>query len=885
MSQALSPATVQVAAAAGSPPSLGVPELNGGVIARPRLERQLRAAGNNALVVVEGPMGSGKTLGVARWAADESDADGVLWLDAGRLDAGRGADDREQFWSRLRSGLTLLGVGPIAAMPTSSAALLWARWLAALADAINGAGRWLLVLDDFPTGPVGSFGRQIAALLAQTTGLQLVITCNGAPALDLARFRAARRCARIGFEALRMAADEVLEMLVRRGLAADGTTVASVRTITDGWALGVDLAARMLTTPADTAEVLSGLEGTLSDVIEAEVLTQLPAAARELIVRTSVVSEVAAGVSLAIMGEDVAGPEPWIGDARGLVELLGQGGWRCHPLLRRAARRRLDDDWPALSRQARRAAAQWHVEYGDRSAGIALAAEVEDWEWVTRALVRSLAVPTFLFGTPDSALADVVSQVQIKASEPLIVAAAAVAENQPDIAEAALSSPRETIVAGPDSLPYALTEAIIRMAIARARADAQDGLAWVNECRRLAAELSPRQRESAAELSDVLAAHEAAFLITYGDLAQAVRVVGPAEFSAIEKGKDGVAGSERIGLLAWLCALRGELTAAGRRAAEVLRIRPADSDEVGVGYAQLATAWVHLERGELDQAGQRLDHSMCFASSVRDPWLVAAQWLATARLSIHKGEPEVAVRLLTDVRRTSPAAKAGWLADRCTVALAEAHLAVGDAQRALAVLTPEPRHTLVEARVVAAGARHAIGDRRGARALLSAIRDALADAPLPAAVQVWCLEAQLISDAGEAERAHGLVSMGLRTAEREGLRSALAPVSHWLLVYVNRHPDLWRRHREFLSSPMTSMRNPSAADVAEPSTPALLEPLTERELQVLERMAQFFTTEEIAGNLYVSVNTVKTHIKSLFLKLSVNRRADAVRRGRRLGLC
>ena len=54
---------------------------------------------------------------------------------------------------------------------------------------------------------------------------------------------------------------------------------------------------------------------------------------------------------------------------------------------------------------------------------------------------------------------------------------------------------------------------------------------------------------------------------------------------------------------------------------------------------------------------------------------------------------------------------------------------------------------------------------------------------------------------------------------------------------------------------------------------------------MLERLAQFLTTDEIAADLYVSANTVKTHIKSLFLKLSVNRRSDAVRRGRTLGLC
>ena len=62
-------------------------------------------------------------------------------------------------------------------------------------------------------------------------------------------------------------------------------------------------------------------------------------------------------------------------------------------------------------------------------------------------------------------------------------------------------------------------------------------------------------------------------------------------------------------------------------------------------------------------------------------------------------------------------------------------------------------------------------------------------------------------------------------------------------------------------------------------------PLTEREGQVLDLLAQMYSTEEIAAALYVSSNTVKTHLKGIFGKLCVNRRVDAVRRGRQLGLC
>lgn len=64
----------------------------------------------------------------------------------------------------------------------------------------------------------------------------------------------------------------------------------------------------------------------------------------------------------------------------------------------------------------------------------------------------------------------------------------------------------------------------------------------------------------------------------------------------------------------------------------------------------------------------------------------------------------------------------------------------------------------------------------------------------------------------------------------------------------------------------------------------LVERLSGRERDVLARLAELMSTEEIAADLYVSVNTVKTHVKSVYRKLAVNRRHDAVRRARELGL-
>ena len=132
------------------------------------------------------------------------------------------------------------------------------------------------------------------------------------------------------------------------------------------------------------------------------------------------------------------------------------------------------------------------------------------------------------------------------------------------------------------------------------------------------------------------------------------------------------------------------------------------------------------------------------------------------------------------------------------------------------------------------------------------------------------------------------------SALRRLIRTPSAPaasiVGAWLRRTVERDPVLLRKHREFLA---TCPGDDHATARPAPVGPILgadadrLRPslLTERESQVLELLAQMNSTEEIAEALFVSTNTVKTHLKGIFGKLGVNRRVDAVRHGRTLGLC
>jgi LuxR family maltose regulon positive regulatory protein len=159
-------------------------------------------------------------------------------------------------------------------------------------------------------------------------------------------------------------------------------------------------------------------------------------------------------------------------------------------------------------------------------------------------------------------------------------------------------------------------------------------------------------------------------------------------------------------------------------------------------------------------------------------------------------------------------------------------------------------------------------------------------------VRAWLLEARLEQGRGNAERSRLLVDRALQAAASEGMRAPLRRDWPWLRATIDRDVSLIHAHRELLatlgglvrdSSAPTPFNRPPRSKGAQPEL--LGTSLTERESQVLELLAEMYSTEEIAAALFVSGNTVKTHLKGIFGKLCVNRRVDAVRRGRQLGLC
>jgi LuxR family maltose regulon positive regulatory protein len=442
---------------------------------------------------------------------------------------------------------------------------------------------------------------------------------------------------------------------------------------------------------------------------------------------------------------------------------------------------------------------------------------------------------------------------------------------------------------GDEPTPARLGALFAQLSAARFRGESTATAAVAAEVQRLLARL-PTDRDGAARgLAVVLDAHIASLEVNRGDLDEAARRLAHGADRAPDASGYGGARADCTSQLALVEAFRGDLTLAAQHVAAVAE-ELATSASVGVPYARLAAAWVHLEQGENAPARQILDAMAPVIPGSGEPWLVTAQLLAKARLLTAEDRPDTAMRLLAPaVKATADIGDNGWLTELLVLASAEALIAAGEPRRALAVITPVPARARAEAGVLAATARRNIGDLRGARAALADATADLTGAPLGVQIQAWLLEARLAHADGRDDRAHQLVSRALRAASAEGLRRPLANDSTWLRAFLEREPTLKREYRAFLASLTASVpvRPLELAPRQEERPPGgtVLEPLTGRELEVLELLAQMYATDEIARQLHLSVNTIKTHIKGLFRKLSVNRRTAAVRRGRVLGLC
>jgi len=242
----------------------------------------------------------------------------------------------------------------------------------------------------------------------------------------------------------------------------------------------------------------------------------------------------------------------------------------------------------------------------------------------------------------------------------------------------------------------------------------------------------------------------------------------------------------------------------------------------------------------------------------------------SSRLLRARGDFGGAVATL-EAARTAPARPPRWLANRLDAAEAVLLVAQGRSYAALDLIERAMLPDAPESRLARGWALLSTG---AAAAAGGAARQVLQEGRLPLDVRI---DALLLAAAGDLdlsrpEAARAALGRAVRLAEPEQLRRPFQQAQARVRRALRDHGQ--RGAAGILHT---------ATDLVAPAD-AIVQPLTVREQEVLTYLAALLPTEEIAATMFVSVNTVKTHVRAILRKLSVQRRNDAVRRARELGL-
>jgi LuxR family maltose regulon positive regulatory protein len=296
-------------------------------------------------------------------------------------------------------------------------------------------------------------------------------------------------------------------------------------------------------------------------------------------------------------------------------------------------------------------------------------------------------------------------------------------------------------------------------------------------------------------------------------------------------------------------------------------------------------ATVALWRGQLAEADECLDRAELVLRRFTEPTTAMMLYASRGTLEFVRGRREAAMnafRVTEDIERGL--ATRHILATKTQALKLELLVQVGETdlvQQALEKMDEDVRAT-GEMRVAQAKLRLARADPEGAAAVLAPI---FADAS-PIDMRRWEIQALLLqaraSDAlGDTGASSRALERALDVAEADGL--LLPFVMHTTPELLERHLRLHTTHASLISQILDLLSGRIPAARSEDTEP-LREALSESELRVLRYLPTNLRGPEIASELFVSLNTIRAHLRNIYAKLGVHSRADAVKRARELGL-
>jgi LuxR family transcriptional regulator, maltose regulon positive regulatory protein len=892
--------------AAGGDP---VPVVRGGIISRRALILRLGQAAR--VTQVSAPAGSGKTLLLRSWIAETGQPGCAAWITVQPEER-----DGQRFWLSVLDALRGTAAGSALVRPLTAAPDLDTGDIVEglLADLGALESRVWLVIDDVHELASAEALRHLELLILRAPPeLRFVLATRHDLRLGLHRLRLEGGLTEIREADLRFNLDEAKALFTAAGIGLPDTALAPLVERTEGWAAGLRLAALSLTghpDPAGFAEEFCGSERTVAEYLLAEVLERQPEEVRLLLLRTSVAERISGELADLLTGG--SGGERVLQELERagafVISLDARRSWfRYHQMFADLLRLELLRSEPARIPALHRLAAGWYEEHGYPVEAIRHAQAAQDWDLATRLLTdqwlglvldgQRATAHELLMAFPAGAVAadaqltavaafDEQSRGSLKEAEAYL----ARAERQFEGSDGRVPAERSGRVQ--------MFLAIVRLALARRRGDLPAVV---------------------AEADRLLAAVEAPDAVQPG-LGEDLRAVaminlGMAETWARAEDADrhlelGVALGRQIGrpYLEFTGLAHGASVAnfwlsyglaerRSRQAIDLARRHGWGEDRAaGLAYAALGVSLVGQGR-RLAEAELWLDRAGQTIRAEADPGAWLSLHYARGLLELARGRYEQALNALEACERlagtlVTPHA----LTTRARARIVQALTGLGETGRAEAVLAglDTRERQGAEVRTALAWLRLTQHDPQAARTALAPILDGSLTEIHPVWVATAVLLEAVAQDVlGDADAAWLALERALDVAQPD----------HMLYPFlIHRVPKLLESHarrrtahavlineiRSLLQEGNEGGGQPAREQgglggIALPEA-TLLDPLSQAEIRVLHYLPTGLSVTEIADQLHLSVNTIRTHMRHLYDKLDVHQRHDAIQRARALGL-
>ena len=843
-------------------------------VTRSVLHDRLQAGAGRRLTVVAGPAGSGKSVLLSTWAAIRPQG-ATSWLACDQADA-----DPVRFWTAFIEAARAIApwFGADAGEMLGTDRAMSADVIASIAnDAAKLPRGSAVIVDDFHAVSA-TVADDVSDLVerwpAETT--QLILASRSDPPLRLHRLRLAGELCELGDDELRFSLAECRDLLAGFGAKPRDEQLVLLHQRTEGWAAALQMAALSLRGSGGSAPVsrtLALLSHAISEYVVSEVLDRQPPDVAQFMLDISILGQLTADSCAALTGRPEAGRLlRSLGSAH--VFLVGlddaRTRFRYHHLVREVLRAELRTRNPLREQELQLRVAEWYEAANHTQSAIRcyLAARRPDR---ALALIEKRAVPGF-FADPvlpgpldlrtinPATLVESPDQLLAVAAHLLLSGDANRGARCLDLLEReGPTMPSQSRLRGRFMALQALRHALV--------GDAD---------RAVSASLAARTiQERTQQVDEWNVAVPLILLRAYTWLE---------DFEAVEREAATALAATHVSEPVKLVALPGARASAlfesGRLNLAGDWARAAETKAQQLGFQRhffaldyLRTlAGLALERRDLDAADDLTEQAMTIAEH-RRPAVEFLVLLDRAQVAFARGHLRQALTTVDAARHVLAEAKSVLLA-RADDLEATIRQSAGDLRVAadLAARLPRVSRQLMLAKIALTARAH----DAAAEHLRSL---SLADlTPRRALVHQILVAATAIERADPTAR--GVVGGIVKTARAEGYLNTVITTAPQVTTYLLEHlsqmqPDPYIRR---LSEAAMAVRGQGAG-----KSGGLIDPLTDAELQVL-RLLPTSSYQQIAATLYVSRNTVKTHLRAIYRKLGVASRADAIARALERGL-